>query len=191
MNATEQTDAELIAAVLAGRTHDSVAMLVRRHTTRVRAIVHPMLLNHADTDDVTQETLVKVLASLKTFKGESGFATWVHRIAVNTALNFIKRRKRRPPETEDVDAISQFEDVMAARPADKLEAEEIDVAISSAMTQLPLEQRLAISLVAIQGMDEREAASVAGCNTATLRWRLHAARKKLRILLGDLRSHGK
>ena len=164
-------------------------VLVRRHTSQVRAIVYPMVLNHADADDVTQDTMVKVVASLGTFKGNAAFSTWVHRIAVNTALNFLKRRKRRQStETEDVDALAQMEDTAAAKPSDGLEAEEVDAAISRAMSKLSPEQRLVVSLVILQGMDEREAATVAGCHAATLRWRLHSARKKLKVLLKDVRN---
>ena len=166
-----------------------VATLVRRHTPQVRAIVCPMVLNHADADDVTQEAMVRVVSSLGTFRGGAAFSTWVHRIAVNTALNFIKRRKRRrAAEAEGMDVLAEVEDTSAAQPPDNLEAKEVDAAVSRAMSELPPEQRMAVSLVILQGMDERTAAAVAGCHAATLRWRLHAARKKLKALLRDVRS---
>ena len=186
MSADDKTDLELVALARAGQAQEAVATLVRRHTPRVRTIVYPMVLNHADADDVTQEAMVKVVASLETFKGGAAFSTWVHRVAVNTALNFIKRRKRRAVESEGMDALAQVEDT-AARPLEKLEAEELDAAVSRAMSKLSAEQRLAVSLVILQGMDEREAAAVAGCPAATLRWRLHAARKRLKTLLKDVR----
>jgi len=185
----DKTDLELVALARAGLAHDAVATLVRRHTPQVRAIVYPMLLNHADADDVTQDAMVKVVSSLGTFKGNAAFSTWVHRVAVNTALNFIKRQKRhRAMEAEGVDTLTQLEDTTAARPSDGLEAEEADAAVSRAMSKLSPEQRLAVSLVIMQGMDERTAAAVAECHAATLRWRLHAARKKLKTLLMDMRS---
>ena len=182
----DKADLEFLTLARAGQA-DAVAMLVRRHTARVRSIVYPMVLNHADADDVTQETLVKTIGSLSAFRGEAGFSTWVHRIAVNTALNFIKRHKRQATEVADEEALAQIEDT-AVRPADRLEAQETDAAISGALARLSPEQRAAVSLVALQGMDEREAAMAAGCPAATLRWRLHAARKKLKNLLRNLRA---
>ena len=179
------TDAELIAAALAGRP-DSVAALARRHTARVRAAVYPIVLNHADADDVTQETLVKAVSSLASFKSGAAFSTWLHRVAVNTALNFL-RRKKRFPETGNEDAFSNIEDTTAPTPSENLESAELDAAITRAMQKLPPKQRLAVSLVIIRDLDECEAATIAGCHPATLRWRLHAARQKLKSLLRDVR----
>ena len=186
MREDDKTDLKILTLARTGQA-DAVAMLVRRHTSRVRTIIYPMVLNHADADDVTQEALVKVMGSLSAFRGEAGFSTWVHRIAVNTALNFLKRRKRRAMEVVDEEVLAQIEDT-AARPADRLEVEETDAEISRALAQLSPEQRAAVSLVALQGMSEREAAVVAGCLAATLRWRLHAARKKLKKLLRNLKA---
>ena len=180
------TDLEWAAMAREGNP-EAVATLVRRHAPRVRAILYPMVLNHADADDLAQETMAKVAASLATFRGGAAFSTWVHRIAVNTALNFIKRQKRRAVEILDDAALARAEDFSAPKPPEQLEAGETDAAISRAMSRLSPEQRLAISLVVLQDMDEREAASVAGCLPATLRWRFHAARKKLKHVLRNLK----
>ena len=186
MREDDRTDLELVALAQAGQMCDAVAILVKRHTPLVRGVVYPMVLNHTDADDVTQEAMVKVVRSLGSFKGNASFSTWVYRIAANTTLNFIKRR--RPQGLEGMEALALVQDATAEQPSRRLEAEETDAAISRAMSKLSPEQRMAVSLVILQDMDEGEAAAVAGCRAATLRWRLHAARKKLKILLKDMRA---
>ncbi len=110
---------------------------------------------------------------------------WDLVVRCRAAKNYLKRRNRRRAllsEDGDPEAVA---DAAYRAPAQAAETADLDRRISEAMGSLPLDQRIALALVAVQGLGEREAAHVAGCNAATLRWRLHRARKRLRQLLGE------
>lgn len=185
LDLTEPTDWELVVRFRTGNDPDTLNELVHRYTGRIRAVVFPLLLNDTDADDVTQEALLRVLDSLGTFRGDAAFSTWAYRIAVNTAKNYLKRRNRRwslLSERSDPETVA---DAAYLAPARAAETADSDRAISAAMAQLPFAQRTALTLVAIQGLDGREAARAAGCNAATLRWHLHQARKRMRQILEE------
>jgi len=185
LDVSDPTDRELVARFRAANDADSVNELVRRYTGRVRSVVYPLLLDDADADDVTQEALVRAIDALGSFRGDAAFATWVYRIAVNTAKNYLKRRNRRRALLTDEGAPEAVADAACRTPAQATETADLDRAITAAMARLPFAQRTAIALVAIRGLDDREAARAAGCNAATLRWRLHRARQRLRRLLEE------
>ena len=188
MHDPEQTDAELVDAIRRTDGRDGVEELVWRHTGRVRSIVYPLVLNDADADDVTQEALVRALNGLDGFRSGAAFTTWLHRVAVNTARNFLRSRNRRLKVLAPDELPEDVADAPFRTPPRETETAELDRAIGDAMARLPTEQRIALSLVAIQCLDEKEAARVAGCAHATLRWRVHRARQRLRKMLGDALS---
>ena len=181
----QRTDAELLDAIRQTDGQDGLEALVRRHTGRVRSIVYPILLNEADADDVVQEAMLRALDGLDGFRSDATFTTWLHRVAVNTARNFLRSRTRRLRVFVSDESQEDVADELHRTPAREAEAEELNRAINDAMGRLPPEQRIALSLVTIQRLDEKEAARVAGCAHATLRWRVHRARQRLRQLLGD------
>lgn len=185
MGACDRSDTELIDAIRRTGDPGCLEALVQRHTGRVRALVYPLVLNDADADDVTQEAMLRALAGLDGFAGRAAFTTWLHRVAVNTARNFLRSRNRRWAAQSDGDVPEDLPDPAGLTPARAMEADETDRAVSAAMAQLPVAQRLALSLVAMQRLPEEEAARVSGCTHATLRWRLFRARQRLRVILGE------
>ena len=183
MEDREQTDDELVATIRRTAGLDGVEELVRRHTGRVRNIVYPLVLNDADADDVTQETLLRALNGLDGFRADAAFTTWLHCVALNTARNFLRGRSRRLRLLTPDELPEDATDEPFRTPAHAAETVELDHAIAEAMGRLPAEQRIALSLVAIQRLDEKEAARVAGCAHATLRWRVFRARRRMREML--------
>lgn len=157
---------------------------MKRHIGHVRAAVFPLVLNAADTDDVAQEAMLRIIEGLRTFRGTAAFATWRYRVAVNTAISFLRSRNRHQAHLSDYEPSADLPDRQACDPAQAAEASEMDDRISEAMAKLPPNQRAAISLVAIQGMSDKEAAIACECNCATLRWRVHRARQRLKHELG-------
>ena len=156
--------------------------LVQRHIGKVRAMVYPAILNHSDADDLAQEIFLRALRGIHGFRGRAAFTTWLYRIAVNTTHSFLKRRRREPsafaaelPERADP----------AAGPHENASANEANHRVEAAMSALPPACRTAITLIAIEGMDVKEAARVSGCLVATMYWRLHEARKRLRQSLSQ------
>ena len=155
-----------------------VDTLVRRHITKVRAMLYSMVLNDDDADDLAQEVFCRAIAAIHGFNGRSAFSTWIHRIAVNTALNFLRRRKRNPVETRE-----ELPDAPAARhsqPDETVMAREQDHQVATALAELTPNLRVAIVLTCIQGLSVREAAKAANCPAGTMYWRVHQARKHLR-----------
>ncbi len=151
--------------------------LVRRHIGKVRSMVYPMVLNDSDADDVTQEVFVRVARSIGRFRGEAKFSSWVHRIAVNTTMDFLRRRMRRPVESRN--EMPELPDPKPG-PVRLTASRELGVDIHDALSKLSPRLRAAITMVAIEGMTTRDAAQACGCLPATLSWRVHQARKILR-----------
>lgn len=154
--------------------------LVRRHIGSVRAMIYPMVLNDADADDLTQDVFLRAARGISGFKGKSEFSTWLYRIAVNTTRTFLRRRARRSVEV-DIEPPEMVDH--GSRPDRKFSAKESMDRVGAAMAALPPDLRAAITLMAIQGMSAKEAARVSDCLTATMYWRVHEARKRLKTLL--------
>ena len=152
--------------------------LLVRHMSRLRQIIYPIVLNHSDADDLTQEACLRAARALPDFRGESGFSTWITRIGINTALAFLRSRKRLPP----VDGGESLADLCSPldNPRDAAATAENDARVEAALAELPPELRAAITLTVLQGLTPAQAAEACGCLTATLYWRVHQARKLLK-----------
>ncbi len=179
----EMTDAQLVAFF--GQTGDMRHMniLVSRHIGRVRGLLFDMLLSHEDADDLTQEVFLKAFSSLDGFDNRAQFSTWLYRIAVNTARDFMKSQEKK-------NAASSM--AHEARPrncsltsADPLVTREVLSDVEGAIAALSPKLRSAIVLTAVEGVSIREAARIEKCLRATMHWRVHQARKLLRELLAE------
>lgn len=145
-------------------------------------MIHAMVLNHADADDLTQEVFVRMARGLASFRAKSKFSTWLYAIALNTTRSFLVRRVRTQPTGEPFD--STVSAPGHARPDRMMMASELDGRISAALASLSPSLRAAITLTVLEEFDVAEAARIEGCRTATMYWRVHQARKKLKVLLG-------
>lgn len=178
MDDLERSDEDLV-----GRYHrtgdvDVLDALFRRHVGLVRGTVYPMVLNHADADDLTQEVFARAARGMSKYRGQSTFSTWLYRIAMNTTHSFLRSRHRREQKLADCrgdESPARAED----KPDNRVISGERHDEITQALAELPATQRAAITLVAIQGMSGGEAAKAENCSRATLYWRIHQARKTL------------
>jgi len=177
----EVNDEKLVQQFLETHELSYFDVLVRRHVGRVRVMIYPMVLNDADADDLTQEVFLRVVQRLSGFQGRASFATWLHRIALNTTYDFL-RRKQRCPTVSQAELPEQPD--QAAGPAAVVQQHEFDDTVSRALAALSLPLRGAIMLTAIEGLRVTEAARVAGCLVATMYWRVHQARKQMKAALG-------
>jgi RNA polymerase sigma-70 factor, ECF subfamily len=175
-------DAQLLESYAATGETRWLDELFGRHMAHVRNIVFPIVLHEADADDITQEVFLRAARGLAHFRQTSQFSTWLHRIAVNTAVEFLRRRKRMP-ECDELDAVEQHP-AAGALPDCGLITREKDSQIGAALRELTPELRAAITLTAIEGLSTTEAADACNCLAATLYWRVHKARKILREKLG-------
>jgi RNA polymerase sigma-70 factor (ECF subfamily) len=171
---------------------DAYDILVRRYQERVYGTLYHMTANHEDAADLTQETFVKAFRALKSFKGNSSFFTWVYRIAVNKALNFLKqRRNRRFLSLNDLDLRAEndpelVELVSEDTPRRGARLSELQERLNEALLKLSEEHRMVITLHDIQGLPHEQISRIMGCNVGTVRSRLHYARQQLQAYLADL-----
>ncbi len=182
------------ALVLRSQGGDLAAfdLLIRRHQERVYATVYHMTANHEDAADLTQETFIKAYNALPGFKGDSGFFTWIYRIAVNRTLNFLKQRRNRTHHLSlnDIDFNAENDPDLVALSSEKtpqrdLNLTELQEKLNNALLKLSESHRMVVVLHDIQGIPHEEIARIMECNTGTVRSRLFYARQQLQGLLSD------
>lgn len=183
MDGPERTDAELVDAIRRKGDQGALEVLLARHIRRVWKIVYGLVQNAADADDVTQEVQLHVLKGLGNYRSDATYTTWLYRVATNTAKNFLRSRNRRGSHLASDDWLENVADHSFRTPTGELATAEFNRTMNDAIAQLPLEQRVALTLVVMEQMPEKEAAKVAGCAHATLRWRLFRARMRLQKFL--------
>lgn len=185
-----QTDLELIMRVQAG-DKKSFDLLVLKYQHRVVSLVHRYVRDDDLAFDVAQETFIKAYRGLKNFRGESAFYTWLYRIAINTAKNYLVSEGRRAPSVDiDADEAEQYEGESALKeygtPEHELLREEIELAVSTAIEALPEDLKTAILLREIEGMSYDEIALVMDCPIGTVRSRIFRAREAIDKVLKPL-----
>jgi RNA polymerase sigma-70 factor, ECF subfamily len=186
--ASKQADLELMRAVEGG---DGTAYrgLVEKYQGRVYQLVYGMVRNQEDARDITQEAFVKAFKGMKDFRRESGFYTWIYRIAMNLAIDFTRKHARRESEEFDEALATRGEDGTIAdihheeSPARQLERRELYTRIMDAMQHLPDDQRQVLLLRELEGLQYREISEIMGVPEGTVMSRLFYARKKLQKLL--------
>lgn len=185
-------DLELVEAVRAG---DPIAYrgLVEKYQNRVYHLIYGMLRNQEDARDLTQEVFVKAYHRLDSFRQESSFYTWIYRIAMNQAIDFIRARKRRPTTAFDEGTANRDDngEIAAAHhedsPSHALERKRLYKRIMDAMQELPEDQREVLLLREVEGLAYKEIAEIMDIPEGTVMSRLYYARRKLQKLLADER----
>jgi RNA polymerase sigma-70 factor (ECF subfamily) len=184
---SDPSEAELLTAAQAGDRH-AFGRLVRLHQRRVHACAVQMLGDGGDADDAVQETFVRAWRAIDRFDGRSQLSTWLYRVCVNVCLNHLRRRKRgdaadlADPRVPEPTADPTQGDT---DPRHALEARQLSSRITSALEGLSESLRTTVILVLVHGMPQKEAAEVLGCSEGTIAWRIHEARRRLRLVLAD------
>ena len=195
-------DLQLVSAAQSGEAA-AFDILMLRHTSKLYGLVFHMSSSHEDTDDLLQEIWAKVYRSLPSFRGASRFSTWVHSIAVNMTLNFLKKRNRRSPVSinaaqEGSDATladlpgvdAELEDALVCNQTPRTDANrgELQKLLSNALDELTPEHRAVVTMFDVQGMAHAEIAKVMGISEGTVRSRLFYAHRQLQSNLSDVAS---
>ncbi|HWB01745.1 MAG TPA: sigma-70 family RNA polymerase sigma factor [Verrucomicrobiales bacterium] len=165
--------------------------LVLKFTPKLYQLVYNMTSNREDTCDLLQDVFARAYRSLKRFRGDSGFHTWVHTIAVNTTINFLKRRNNRyAVSLDDMDsAIQRDKDYLeltaTSDPVREAGLNELQKQLNDALQKLPESHRAVVVMFDIQGMPHNEIGRIMGLSAGTVRSRLHYAHRQLQALLSD------
>ena len=170
-----------------GGDEDAFASLVHRHRDRAFAVAYRLVREREDALDVSQEAFVRAYQSLRGFKGEARFSTWLHRIVVNLALDHLRRQAHHEAgEYKDARALEEAAHQVVAPtpdPQQAVEATEMRRLIQEGMAGLPAEQRTALVLREIEGLSYKEIARAMRCSIGTVMSRLHYARRKMQAAL--------
>jgi RNA polymerase sigma-70 factor (ECF subfamily) len=184
-------DQELVARVQQG-DKKAFDLLVLKYQQKITNLISRYIRDPHEVLDVTQEAFIKAYRAMPKFRGDSAFYTWLYRIAINTAKNYLVAQGRRPP-SDDVDADVAEQMEVGARlketgtPENHVLTEEISMTVQNAIDDLPEDLRTAIVLRELEGMSYEEIANAMSCPVGTVRSRIFRAReaidKKLRPLL--------
>ncbi|MFZ2451139.1 MAG: RNA polymerase sigma factor RpoE [Methylovulum miyakonense] len=191
---SEQLDEELVVRVQQGdkKAYD---LLVVKYQHKIVQLVNRYLKDPSEAQDVAQEAFIKAYRAIGSFRGDSTFYTWLYRIAINTAKNYLVSRSRRSSQYEvDIQDAEAMENAPQLQGTDTPERlllnEEIIKAIKLAIDNLPEEMRTAIMLREFEGMSYEEIAEAMDCPVGTVRSRIFRAREAIDNKLTPLLTHG-
>ncbi len=167
-------------------------LLINKYQHRIISLVSRYVGDQAEAMDVAQEAFIKAYRAIGKFRGDSAFYTWLYRIAINTAKNWLVARKRRPPAS-DIDAADAEQYDVDSRlkergtPENEMMRDEIKEVVFKTISELPDDLRTAIMLREIEGMSYDDIATTMECPIGTVRSRIFRAREaideKLRPLI--------
>lgn len=187
-------DAKLVARVQAG---DKAAfdLLVLKYQRKILRLLSRMLRDQSEIEDVMQEAFIKAYRALPQFRGDSAFYTWLYRIAINTARNWMASQARRPSspslhQSEDGETFDEIDNLTDNNtPESLLASREIAESVNQSIQALPAELRTAIVLREIEGLSYEEIAQAMGCPIGTVRSRIFRAREAIAIKLRPMIDH--
>ncbi|MDP3483598.1 MAG: RNA polymerase sigma factor RpoE [Sulfuricella sp.] len=188
-----EIDQQLVERAQHGDKH-AFELLVAKYQRKLGRLLSRFIRNPTEVEDVVQEAFIKAYRALPSFRGESAFYTWLYRIGINAAKNYLVSEGRRPPTTTEFDSeeAEGFEDAEQLRnintPENELMSKQVAETVNKAMDSLPEELKTAITLREIEGLSYEEIATMMNCPIGTVRSRIFRAREtiaeKLRPMLG-------
>jgi len=190
MEKPETPDEELVRRTQAGEAQ-AFDELILRFSPRLYGLVYHMTSSHEDTNDLLQDIFSKAYRSIKGFQGKSSFYTWMHTIAVNMTINFLKKRNRRKTMSlDDVDSgILNNQDFIEATstadPSSEANLSELQKRLNESMLKLSHDHRAVVTMFDIQGMPHAEISKVLKISEGTVRSRLFDAPRQLQNYLQE------
>lgn len=186
-----EIDHELVLRAQKGDKR-AFGMLVDKYQRKLGRLLSRMIRDQAEIEDVVQESFIKAYRALPNFRGDSAFYTWLYRIGINTAKNYLVSMGRRPTVSTDIEIedAENFEDGNELRtmetPESALMTKEIAQTVNDTVASLPEELRTAITLREIEGLSYEEIATIMGCPIGTIRSRIFRARETIALKLRPL-----
>lgn len=175
-------------------------LLVIKYQYKVIGLIGRYVQDRSEALDVAQESFIKAYRSIGTFRGESAFYTWLYRIAVNTAKNYLVSRSRRPPESDveldNEEVFNHYEPLADIdTPEARLNRDRLEKEIYVAVQRLPEELRSALTLREFDGLSYEDISLIMDCPVGTVRSRIFRAReaveKHISPLTGAGEDHGR
>jgi RNA polymerase sigma-70 factor (ECF subfamily) len=195
MTVNDHSSADDKTLVRASQRGDMAAFeeLVARHRDRIYARAYSMMRNEEEAVDLSQEAWVKGWQRLRQFQGDSSFGTWMTRVVINLCLDQLRKHKRQRTESieamdEESGGVERQMPVVTVNPTAGLERGELRQRIDRALGQLSYEHRTVLVLHEFEDMEYKEIAKTMGCSMGTVMSRLFYARRKLAVLLADLKK---
>jgi RNA polymerase sigma-70 factor (ECF subfamily) len=191
---SEQLDEDLVLRVQRG-DKSAFDFLVIKYQHKIVQLVNRYIKDPSEAQDVAQEAFIKAYRALGNFRGDSAFYTWLYRIAINTAKNYLVSRSRRSSDyqvdVQDAEAIENAPQLQGMETPERLLLnQEIIDTIKTAIDKLPEEMRTAIMLREFEGMSYEEIAEAMDCPVGTVRSRIFRAREAIDNKLNPLLEHG-
>ncbi|MBR9805473.1 RNA polymerase sigma factor RpoE [bacterium] len=187
-------DQQLVARVQRGE-RQAFDLLVLKYQHKIHSLISRYIRDHAEVQDVAQEAFIKAYRALPNFRGDSAFYTWMYRIAINTAKNYLVARSRRPPssdidvdESEAYDGANVLSDV--ENPENLLHGDEVATVVRQAISDLPEDLRTAVTLREFDGLSYEAIADVMDCPVGTVRSRIFRAREAIDKRLSTVLDRG-
>jgi RNA polymerase sigma-70 factor (ECF subfamily) len=191
-DASETEDLQKVREFLSG-DHGAFEFLFDKYRDRVFGVAYRFLRHKDDALEVTQEVFLRVYQGLARFKTESKFFTWLYRITVNKAIDYLRSKRSRPSvalghdeESGRADPLDALADPRGKSPSDDLERRETFERLATAVGVLSEKHRTVFLLHAVEDLSYKEIADVVGCNLGTVMSRLFYARKKLQQLMTEV-----
>ncbi|MAC67145.1 MAG: RNA polymerase sigma factor RpoE [Proteobacteria bacterium] len=160
-------------------------LLVLKYQRRVFRLISRVIKNNSEVEDVAQECFIKAFRAIHQFRGDSAFYTWLYRIAVNTAKNYLFSKGKRPialselKKSEDSDSFDMLDAVSNENPEGNMAGLQIAEAVNKAVKKLPDELSAAVVLREMDGLSYEEIAEVMNCPIGTVRSRIFRAREAI------------
>lgn len=157
-------------------------VLLEKYKEQIYYHIRKILINHQDTDDVVQETLIKIYKNIDNFRGESKIFTWIYRIATNQAISFLNKQRK----TYTFTAISYEDKLSTELHADPyFDGDEIQLKLQRAILKLPTKQRLVFNMKYYDDLKYEEIAEILNKSVGSLKASYHHAVKKIERYLED------
>lgn len=179
----QDSDHQLVLRVQKGdkRAFD---MLVIKYQHKILSIISRYIKDNAEIHDVAQEAFIKAYRAIGNFRGDSAFYTWIYRIAINTAKNYLVSRGRLPPSSDvDVEDAEFYSGSDSLKDVDTPEnhamRDQLETVVNNAIKALPEDLRTAVTLREMEGLSYEEIAEVMSCPVGTVRSRIFRAREAI------------
>ncbi len=191
-----EIDQLLVERAQRGDKH-AFELLVTKYQRKLIRLLSRFIRDSTEVEDVAQEAFIKAYRALPNFRGDSAFYTWLYRIGINTAKNYLVAMGRRAPtstsmdaeEAEELGESELLQDVNT--PENQMMSRQVAETVNQTLEKLPQELRTAITLREMEGLSYEEIASIMSCPIGTVRSRIFRAREAIAAQLKPMLDTGK